>query len=542
MKKVLIADDEFLVRVGLKSTVPWEANGFIIVGDAKNGKEAIELFEEFDPDILLTDIRMPIINGLELIQELKSRKSSLKAVILTHYDDFNYAKEAIKLGASEYILKSDLSPEVLLSVLKKISDEIDSSAAGSPESKEAGRMDVMHDKAHYERIIRKIVSGDYETQEELKPMIQTIGASYKNARFVVALAEFSLSETKGTGQGDSMGPLKNSIENIIKNTFSEHYISVFSFFDENSITCVFAMEGGHEGKGPNTRLYDLVVLLKNNIKQFVDIDLTIGLSGTGDPAEQLPRLVERARAAQKDCFFEPSGIAVYKERQNVPKRECPKISLDILRGYIKVFDTENLVRYINSIFDELYALRDYDYARNIFIDFLSLAKIIATELDIKKEPALSESKFNYRNFDKLNSFEAVKKYITDLYCELTYITTDNKPDRYSFIISKCLSYIRDNYSKNITLADAADHVQISKSYLSLLFKQETGVNFSTFLTNYRIEKSKVLLKETNMKIYEIADQVGFDNPYYFSKVFKEVAGLSCKEYKKLNAESRSEPH
>ena len=119
MLKVLIVDDEFLVRVGLESTIPWSEYGFHVVGSARNGKEAIQLFEQYDPDVLLTDIKMPVMGGLELIERLKSVKPSLVAIIITHYDDFNYAKEALKLGANDYVLKTELFPDNLIKIINK---------------------------------------------------------------------------------------------------------------------------------------------------------------------------------------------------------------------------------------------------------------------------------------------------------------------------------------------------------------------------------------------------------------------------------------
>ncbi len=113
-----------------------------------------------------------------------------------------------------------------------------------------------------------------------------------------------------------------------------------------------------------------------------------------------------------------------------------------------------------------------------------------------------------------------------------YISIINENKAYSYYVNKSIQYIKENYERNITLEEVADYSQISKSYLSLLFKQETGINFSTFLTNHRVEKCKEFMKESHYKIYEIADMVGFDNPYYFSKVFKDKVGMSFKEYQR----------
>jgi two-component system, response regulator YesN len=163
---------------------------------------------------------------------------------------------------------------------------------------------------------------------------------------------------------------------------------------------------------------------------------------------------------------------------------------------------------------------------------MSYARVLAVELNLINQPAFNDEKLNYKNLEKLHNFKMTKQYITDIYDELMYHSNGNNSVKYSYVISKCLDYIKSNYDKNISLGDAAGNVQISKSYLSLLFKQETGINFSNYLTNYRIEKSKKLLLRSNYKIYELAEKVGFDNPYYFSKVFKEVTGSSCKEYRK----------
>lgn len=535
MKKVLIADDELLVRVGLKSTINWKENGFVVVGEAKNGKEAIEFFENYDPDILLTDIRMPFVNGLELIQKLKEKKPSLKAVILTHYDDFSYAKEAITLGASEYILKSDLAPENLLKVLKKLSIEIDH------ENKKVNKISTLNNIktlsciVSKEILFRKIITGDYKSQEELVSIISDNAVVFKYDLFIIATAKIYIDELKNTGYDEDKKFLEKTVDNVSRDIFNENYISQFSFVNENHIIYLLNFNKMKNLKDTMQKIINLVVSLKKSIEQFLDIDLTIGLSEIGDSIDKLPELYEQSNISARYSFFEPSGIAVFNKDMMNNVEECPKINVMTLKSYIISFDIQKMDDYINSIFDKLFNLKQVNYVRDVFIDFLSHAKFIVAELNFNSTPALNELKFSYNNFEKLYSFELVKKYIFDIYHELMYYNTDNKSNKYSYIIKKSIEYIKNNYEKNITLAEVAEHVEISKSYLSLLFKQETGINFSTFLTNYRIERSKKLLKESNLKIYEIAEKVGFDNPYYYSKVFKDVAGMTCKEFKKASS-------
>lgn len=529
MKKVLIADDELLVRVGLKSTIPWEENGFMVVGEAKNGKEAMELFEKFDPDILVTDIRMPIMNGLELIQEMKARKSKLKAVILTHYDDFSYAKEAIKLGASEYILKSDLNQDTFLAVLNKLSSDRvpfkDSYAGEIPEK--------VKSEDNAEILLKRLALGDYKSRQELNSMVKEFGLYFANGFCMAAAVKIFVSDINETAYGPEGETLVKLIENVSNQVLDNGFISRVFCYTGGEIIYLFNAEGIKDSKKLGETIKNQLGVLKKNVAQFLDAELSVGLSSAGVSCERIPELLEEARTAQQQCFFERFGIAVFQPEAAGKKADCPKINLDTLRNYIKTVEESRLNEYIDSVFGELLTLRNISHVKEVFIDFLSYAKIFASELNLKNEPAFNEQKLSYRNFDKMHNYEMAKKYIADIYRELLHQTDGNRSARYSYVINKSIDYIRKNYDKNISLIDVADCVQISKSYLSLLFKQETGINFSSFLTNYRIEKSKKFLKESNCKIYEIAEKVGFDNPYYFSKVFKEVTGTSCKEFKKF---------
>jgi two-component system response regulator YesN len=208
--------------------------------------------------------------------------------------------------------------------------------------------------------------------------------------------------------------------------------------------------------------------------------------------------------------------------------ENVKIKPDVVRRYLHKSDIDGLCSYIEERFDRVFPTYNKMGVRKLFIDFISLAQIIHQE-KFSEEEVVNDEKFKYLYFDKLADFRAIKKYVKDVY---RFVAGKDGDKTYSYYINKSIQYVQDHYERNITLDEVAEYSQISKSYFSLLFKQETGINFSAFLTNYRIEKCKEYMKESHYKIYEIAERVGFDNPYYFSKVFKEKVGISCKEYQK----------
>ncbi|MCX7709234.1 MAG: response regulator [Clostridia bacterium] len=528
MKKVLIADDEFLVRLGLKTTIDWEENGFLIVGEAKNGKEAVELFEKFYPDILLTDIRMPVIDGLELIQILKEKKSTLKAVILSHYDDFNYAREAIKLGASEYILKSDLSSENLLAVLRKLSSELDSSAESLRLNKTD---DLPHNNEEFlERLLEKITDGSVNSKQDLNSCIGKYEHLFRYDSFAFIYGVMEDIQSTSPDRGEEL--FDRNIRNIAEQVFEGKELICKLSIHKNIVTGMVNLPGSACKEDTIESLHNTCLVLKKYIKQFLDIEISIGMSDISPSKDRLLDLFQQAKAAHRYCFFEESGIVDFREEMLIKKGSCPGINLEILTRYVKTREANKINLYIDEVFDELFRLKQVEYVKDVFIDFLSYAKIIAKELNLKNGPALSEIKFSYSNFDNLYSFHAVKKYLMDIFCTMVDYTGESKSNSYSFIINKSVEFVKQNYHKNIALADAAEYVEISKSYLSLLFKQETGINFTAFLTNYRVEMAKKLLISSNHKIYEIAEKVGFENPYYFSKVFRDIAGMTCKDYKK----------
>lgn len=532
MKKILIADDEFLVRLGLKTTIDWQEHGYMIVGEAKNGKEALDLFEEFDPDILLTDIRMPLMDGLELIQAVKQRKKSLKSVILTHYDDFSYAQEAIKLGASQYILKSDLVAENLLNILSKLSAEIDAENKKTDEKPNQTEDDLTSDYKLGEELLKKLADEGFKSNEAFLQYFRRCEGIFKYDYYIIFTGQIEDTNNKGFDKDEEhfVKTVKNMLNQLLDSRSTWHC----NYINKGQVTCLINTSIEEDSDKLLQYLLNFAVLFKHSLKQFLEADISIGFSVISNLRQEMMTLLKQSRIAGKYCFFEPSGITVFDYTMLEETDVCPRINLDILRNYIKTLQTENINIYINSVFDKLAGLKQIGYVRDVFIDFISFARIISAELNLEKGGALNETKFSYTVFDKLNSFEAVKKYVLDIYYTLSEYSSGNKPDGYSYLIRKCIEFIKNNYQKNVTLSEAALAVDVSNSYLSLLFKQETGINFSNYITNYRIEEAKKLLASTNLKIYEIANKVGFESPYYFSKVFKDIMGCTCKDFKNRN--------
>lgn len=516
--KVLVADDELLVRIGLRTTIEWEKNGFTIVGEAKNGKEAIELFDKFDADILITDIRMPVMDGLEVIKKIKEKKKDLKSIILTHYDDFSYAQKAINLGASDFILKNNLSSDNLLLILKKLSEELEPGRSHHISS----LTDTEYLHYALEKAILANISGiRYEG------LINLPADSRFYPHFFVGYGKICYSEDLEFDLGSS-----EFFKNLSNIFVSKDNVKQAMMRVEDHLIYLYNI--GFKTENHKKEQGEIINILKRNIKQFFDLDMFFGVSTVGDSLLGIPKLVEESRKACERCFFTEDKVIHYDRSLEKITDENVKIKPDIIRKYLNQSDMVSIFAYIDERFDKIYSTFNKMGVRKLFIDFLSLAQIIHQE-KYSEEEIVNDEKFRYIYFDKLSDFKAIKEYVKDVY---HFISLKSGDKTYSYYINKSIQYIKDNYERNITLEEVAEYSQVSKSYLSLLFKQETGINFSAFLTNYRIEKCKEYMRESHYKIYEIAERIGFDNPYYFSKVFKEKVGISCKEYQKKYCSSK----
>ncbi len=511
LRKVLIVDDEFLVRLGLKTTLNWRQYGYNIVAEASNGLEALKLFDKLEPDILMTDIKMPDMDGLELISRIKQKDKDVQIVIISNYRDFDYARQAIKFGVSQYLIKSEINQKSILETLNSLSFS----------NKPKALPDRNDSQKEYMRV--QLYKG-ITNSGSLAPELFTVPKEglFPDPSYIILTCSCDVSQLAPN--------TVNILSNMQSSLIDLHFHNAFSCVArvQNKILTTIAAPVSYLKTDVQKCLLSQCKMLARNIRQYSNIDLNIGMSLPGD-ARRFPEMFVEAESARLNCFFDSDTISVFQKKPDVPYDTLPKVSIDTLNDYMEKNDDKGLDRYISDIFSRLKELRDFKYFKNCYIDFLVFAKSIYKKCDREKNPTLAGS-FDYESLNRMASIGIAENYVRNLYTQILNLL-QNKSCSYSYFIKACLSFIDKHYSSNITLTDTAKAINISSSYLSLVFKQEMGINFSDYLMQYRIDKAKDLLTTTNLHIYEIAEKVGFSSPYYFSKVFKDVTKLTCKEYK-----------
>ena len=514
MKRVLVVDDEFLVRLGLRTTMDWEAHGYRIVGEASNGKEALEMFDVADPDILLTDIKMPVMDGFKLIEEARKRKRNLQIVILSHYDEFSYVQKALEFGATQYILKSEMNEQKLIDLLQKLSLKDKNQAVEET--------DIKTERENYlkELLFGKPADDDFMATNVMEP---PAGLFDESAYMVIR----GFCETSMLHE-DSRKMLSQTVGTILDKAFTDASTVMIFYKEQLYFTSIASAKEGDCVKGAQDTVKSMQQLIRN-IKQYFEVVVQIGLSGLGKP-ERFPVMIGEAEQARKICFFSLQPIEVFYPEMIQGKEKHVRVSRSKLSSFVEEKNKQGLKEYIAGIFNELRLVRSYRTFKNAVIDLLSVARTICVEQKIDQTSSLSPAKFSYENCLVMPFIDNVETYIQELYDAIADAAV-NRESGYSALVQNTIAYIKDNYASNISLSDAAEVSQVSSSYLSLIFKQETGINFSNYLTDCRMEMAKKMLVTTNKKIYEIAEEIGFSSPYYFSKVFKEYTGMTCKEYK-----------
>jgi two-component system, response regulator YesN len=535
MFKVVIIDDEALVRVGLKSIINWEDEDFELVGEASNGQAGYDLILNSMPDIVITDIKMPVMDGLEMIKRLTEQDIKPKFIILSSYDDFNLARQAMKYGIEEYLIKLELEPDALISTLNRIKGKIIIDYEKRNEeykiekhmraSKHAMREEIL------KKIIGKAIVEDKEIRDELhyhqikldEDNISCMVLQIKNVEKLESYAEADLNL------------LEFSILNILDEIANDFFASYSFKLDIKKYAVIFSENENKDGSDVSKRIEDMTQRLITMLKQYFNIDVIIGISDINKGLSSISNAYSQGIKALKQSFYNGEEKVIYFK--NLVLEQNTKRNLDIhelsdsLLKYIEVNDIES----IRIIFESIIVLLSKEkVSKDAAYDICAkIAYLITTAVEKDEESIQQIFGDNESIFEKILKLESIQDMISWLrrleksLCSFL----SNKGNVYNNkVISKAKKFVIENVSKSISLQEVANTLCISPGYFSTIFKQSAGMNFIDYVTEVRIEKAKKLLKESNLKIYEIAHMTGYDNAYYSSKVFKKTTGITPKEF------------
>ena len=520
MIKVLLVDDEIAIREGIRNSFPWEESGYTLVGEAPDGEIALPMIMDENPDIIITDIRMPFMDGLELCRQVKQRMPWVAIVILSGYDDFNYAREAISLGVQEYMLKPITAKE-LREVLDRISQRLREERKVRENADLLRRRLSSGNRFVKDRLLSTLFEDDFGENEarQLNEQLRNMGINLTARCYTVLDISFD------NGDNDSaMDVLYNLSER------SGGGVNVCSF--RNGARALVMGDGEPDTEERAYSFADSVV--KGLDKAGIDNSLvTIGemcgeLSNIGTSmrtARHIRHVIKRGEGNF------PMKIVGVREMEDRPRR-VDNLDFRPLRDRLEYTGADDFPK----VFDEyLSSLAATDLHSELTRDYLRVEALITAAGIVKDAGGVPEKVLPIRQYEQeqfsdpeLENLLPVKEL---LLTALRYRDM-HSPLHGNSSISKARYYLSQHYSDpNLMLQDVAGEINMSNSRFSTVFAQETGYTFTEYLTMLRISKAQELLKATDLRSSKIAQSVGYTDPHYFSYLFKKRTGMTPSEYR-----------
>ncbi|MDF2905245.1 MAG: hypothetical protein K0R34_566 [Herbinix sp.] len=521
MYKIMIVDDEMLVRIGVKALINWQELGFEIVAEASNGQSAFEKYVALKPDIVITDIKMPKQDGVWLAKKIKEYNADTEIIFLTCYDDFSYAKEAIRLKVSDYILKAEMEEEELKKILLEKKKKLDALVGRTVENENTKLLL----RKQQEYLLGLLLSSN-RTDDVIREEFMNAHVEWNSDQYCFVQFDFRTGLKSDRNSEYQIANIIAACLELIMNKFHDEDVEVFSKQFGKSITCFLMAQNLNEVK-----LLKCIDYLQSSIKQYFSVGFKSANSPITDTVEETRDYLDWLFAASDYLFYLSNGEHLTKE--TMVKQLDGQFIYDIAMvkefcRYIEDGDMENISKKI----DDLKKMLDNQRGNSLEVK-LELSHMIN---DIFKRFDICFQEDNdvftfQKKIINAEELDEVIEFIRDFVQNLIEENTSNRVDNSELLIKKAVQYINDNYNKKISLEDIAGYVGISKYYFSVLFKKEKDITFSSYLNTVRIEKAKQLLKNPQTTINDVVDEIGFNDAQYFSKTFKKYVGITVTEYR-----------
>lgn len=528
MYKLLIADDEPLVQVGIKSMLPWETMQIEISGIASNGQAALSLIEEDMPDIVITDIKMPIMSGLELARTCQQRfgDHSPAFIILTSYEDFELAREALTYRVSDYLVKLELTPDLLRESIERILARLKDSSTKEELPEERRALYSYHDK-----FFISLLHNLFESREQFLLQCRELKINFDSAGYVCCYFEIVNDSTETLSDAKQVNLFHSSFQ-MSKELFSKYQFCYDMILDLHHFALIFCFS---ENASATFRenLRNTIADVGNTLHNYFNVSLHAGVGTWVSDPLAITESYQYARDAfsitsadNPTAFFDDCHrIEDYKKSFNFAIFKD-----DLARAY-EEFDADTLDSTLTEIID-LFAshpghhLQALDCASNIL--YLSISLLPNGEELVSG--IFSDSPDNYRTLYKMTTMEQVIDWLTYFRDSLCDIFREHKKEFRKPIVSQVKTYIKEHVREHLSLNEVAAVFAISPNYLSQLFAKYNDVGYNDYVTQCKIDEARKLLASGSYKVYEVAEMLGFVSAFYFSKVFKKVVGVPPTEY------------
>jgi two-component system response regulator YesN len=535
MIKVLIVDDEIIFRIGIKSCINWGEHGFNIIGEAGNGVQALDMMAKHKPDVVFTDIKMPVMDGLELTRQIFANYPNTIVVILSCYNDFEYVKEALKLGAMDYILKLSMEPSDLEELIINLKRTIEEKRKSEYKESVIKQEFYSNLEAMKEIFLKRLIFEEQAiSYEELTVKIESLGLRIIPENNVVVVLKLNDYKDVVNKVGDE-NLLKFGVMNIVGEILNRRFRGEVFYYQKEFFICIVGILEEHGSQIWRESLSCVLKDIASSIKTYLSLTVSAGVSSNYGKLSDLKKLYEEAFSALDMCFYSGKGsIEFYHNSLNYMGNQsglCLQNEIKIEES-MEMLDTESVIKYIEETTENFKATCCIhpSKVKETYKEILFILNRAAKRYggDIGEIGPGNP----YDTVDQIDTLIELDEWLRCFVHEVLDYIKKLKSQLYRYEVSKVLDYIKINIHRNIDLKEASRVANMSPKYFCQVFKKEIGKNFVDYVSELKIELAKEMLKDRNAKIREIAYELGFLNEGYFSRIFKRYTGMPPQEYRK----------
>lgn len=531
MLKVFLAEDEFIIREGIKNNIDWQAHGYEFCGEASDGELAFPLIQKTRPDILITDIKMPFVDGLALSRLVKKELPETEIIILSGYEEFDYAKEAIQIGVARYLLKP-INGETLLQEIDSVA-EIILGKQKEKEIREKYQKEMEENSLRDQMdLFQHLVTGDC-SMEELLSVADKLDLKIMAPWYSIVLLKI---QSMKHDYEEYSGSIVVVDERIVKLAEPEHVL----IFDRALEGRAFLFKADFEEE---LLAYQKEYLgdVKEVLSGYANLRYFGGIGTPVNRLREIPASFEDASHAfahrylvAESCILDSSLLmqegAAEHEDFRISAVNLEQIDRTKMQEFLRTGDLDEVVYFVDEFFGKLDggAMKSRIFRQYITMDaYFSI-------VDFLKGLGLQKDEIEAPDQDGsiLQDEKSAMDYIVRIMEKALVLREKKASSRYEDVVSEVIHYIEDNYAQEeLSLNLLASHVNFSPNHLSMIFSQQTGQTLIRYLTDYRMNRAKELLRCSSKKSSVISMEIGYKDPHYFSYLFKKTQGMTPTQYR-----------
>lgn len=533
MTKVLIVDDEVVFRNNIKEIISWDKYGFYLCGEASDGISAKREIELQKPDIVITDIKMSGMDGLSLIAFLHENHPNIQVIALSGYDDYEFVRTSLKQGVVDYLLKHNITASSLLNVLQAAQRQLYRARESKLDNERVKKQIDIGRKMLQQRFLNNLLEGRLTNIDEVLKLSKELSLPIYSGGMIVVVAEFdNISTLKNQNtQGEWQVLFERMMKLIGENLLRDAML--IPQFDVGFVL-LFSMVETHSQSSFLRDVNACINQIRIALKRHYNVTACYSISGYTSSPIDIKDVYERARAALGERIYRESDIVIHD--CTIPKSVCSNYCIDFhdehnIMRLLKNGSWQDVKEYIENIFNNI---RDSGLnsvqAQLIFAHLINLLTRTLREFRTDLMTVYPDFYYVYQNLQQM-SLNEMQQGILNCYSNvMRYLKKFGETEKYREITRQAMIYINRNYTKDISLNSIANHVHTSASYLSRVFKEDTGIGVVEYLNKIRVEHAKQLIR-SGVKLNELYMCSGFNSDTYFYMVFKSITGKTPKEFR-----------